>query len=403
MPENLTFRNTATGAAYVGSTACAACHRDIYDRYRKTDMGDSMCLGSEPSQLDRVKEPVAVFHQQFNRHYEMFRRGDSLFQSEYELDQAGKEVFRNTYKILYVMGSAANGQNYIIRRGNYLFEAPLAFCAKAKKWDLSPGYETDDYGFRRPVRPGCIMCHSGGPEPVSGRNDGLSRDPPFRELAIGCENCHGPGDLHVRERAAGKVLRGDVDSSIVNPARLPGWLADNICMDCHERGDSRVLQPGKDYSDFRPGTPLSDTVVILRARYLALLDQVAKTEPNNTFVLSAVARKLIAQNTPETDLAAIDHLSRAIRLGSTAVEDYENLAQLLGRAGRVGEAITVLQNGIALWPYTPVFYRLLVQAYLSQKRYAEAGNAMQRDLELFPEDSTMRMLFGKFRGMAANP
>ena len=35
-------------------------------------------------------------------------------------------------------------------------------------------------------------------------------------------------------------------------------------MDCHE-GDIRALQPGKFDSDFRPGTPLNDTVVIVKA------------------------------------------------------------------------------------------------------------------------------------------
>jgi hypothetical protein len=53
------------------------------------------------------------------------------------------------------------------------------------------------------------------------------------------------------------------DSSIVNPARLPPALADNICMSCHQTGDVRVLKPGKDYKDFRPGTPLDNTLTIL--------------------------------------------------------------------------------------------------------------------------------------------
>ena len=52
--------------------------------------------------------------------------------------------------------------------------------------------------------------------------------------------------------------------SIVNPAKLPSWLADNICMNCHE-GDIRALQPGKTEADFRPGTPLNNTVAILKA------------------------------------------------------------------------------------------------------------------------------------------
>ena len=55
------------------------------------------------------------------------------------------------------------------------------------------------------------------------------------------------------------------DSSIVNPSRLSPWLADNICMNCHQTGGTRVLQPGKNHQDFRPGMPLNDTVGIFRA------------------------------------------------------------------------------------------------------------------------------------------
>jgi Tetratricopeptide repeat len=52
-------------------------------------------------------------------------------------------------------------------------------------------------------------------------------------------------------------------SQIVNPARLSANLENDICMSCHEGGDSRVLREGKTYQDFRPGTPLDDTLSIL--------------------------------------------------------------------------------------------------------------------------------------------
>ena len=32
-------------------------------------------------------------------------------------------------------------------------------------------------------------------------------------------------------------------------------------MNCHQGGNTRVLQPGKDYLDFRPGTPLYETAI----------------------------------------------------------------------------------------------------------------------------------------------
>ncbi len=85
-------------------------------------------------------------------------------------------------------------------------------------------------------------------------------DPPFREIAIGCESCHGPGELHVK-------TSGKKSGTIVNPAKLPARLAENICINCHQTGDTRVLQPGKTYQDFRPGQWLIDTVAILQSAF----------------------------------------------------------------------------------------------------------------------------------------
>jgi len=60
------------------------------------------------------------------------------------------------------------------------------------------------------------------------------------------------------------LRRRKFDDSIVNPADLPPLLADDICMNCHQGGNTRVLQPGKDYLDFRPGTPLYETTAIFK-------------------------------------------------------------------------------------------------------------------------------------------
>jgi len=95
----------------------------------------------------------------------------------------------------------------------------------------------------------------------------MYRDPPFRfmDYAVGCECCHGPGQSHVEELSPQPNLRRrKVDDSIVNPTNLPPRLADDICMNCHPGGNTRVLQPGKNYLDFRPGTPLYTTTAIFK-------------------------------------------------------------------------------------------------------------------------------------------
>ena len=248
------LRNTAPGVDYVGSAVCAGCHEQIYREFRRTPMGRSMSVGSDPALLKLASKPAAVVSSQSNRRFDVFRQGDSVYQSESE---AG--TFQTSLKLEYAVGSGVNGYTYMVRRGDYLFQAPLSYYSRAGKWELSPGYEFADYGFSRAVPAACIACHSGRPQPVFGQ-DGRYREPPFRELAIGCENCHGPGQLHVSELGKGPKSAG----SIVNPAKLAARMAEDICMNCHQGGDTRVLQPGKDYFDFRPGTYLNDTLAIFK-------------------------------------------------------------------------------------------------------------------------------------------
>ncbi len=259
-----TFRNTTKDAAYVGSKVCAGCHTGIYESYRKTGMGRSMAPASSPTELAKIPSPVTFWNEKLNRHFSVYREGDAIFQSEHELDSSGSEVFRTTQKLEYVVGSGTNGTTYLVKRGDSLFEAPLSHYERIGNWSFSPGYEAEDAGFSRPIQAGCLSCHSGQAQPVPNR-PGAYRDPPFRELAIGCENCHGPGQLHVNERSRKLPVKGKLDDSIVNPAKLPGWLADNICMNCHQGTATRILQPGKSYLDFRPSKPLDETVAIFES------------------------------------------------------------------------------------------------------------------------------------------
>jgi hypothetical protein len=258
----VSYLNTARGVAYTGSKACSRCHLEIYRSYTQTLMGRSMALlPGDRSRSTLSAGPITIHLKALDRYYQVFRSGPNLYQSEYALAPDGATIFRDTRRISYVVGAGENGISYITQQGNYLFEAPLSYYAQSRSWNLAPGYEFGDYGFHRLVPVACIGCHSGRPRPVAGR-PGLYQDPPFEELAVGCENCHGPGQLHVEERAKGNILRGSIDRSIVNPADVPGWLADNVCMVCHQGGDTRILEPGKTYLDFRPGMPLDGTVAI---------------------------------------------------------------------------------------------------------------------------------------------
>jgi hypothetical protein len=248
------------GRAYVGSKACARCHQGIYQQFSQTDMGRSI-VPVTPTLLQSMQLPGSVFDTSLDRHFEVYARGGQLYQSEYATDAEGAETFRETHSLDWIIGSGENGFGGIVRRGDFLLEAPLSYYTKAGKWELSPGYEAGDFGFSRPMLAGCMTCHSGRSRPIPA-SDGKYEQPPFAEMAIGCENCHGPGSAHIRAMEVEVPGQGE-DTAIVNPARLQPELSNNICMSCHQTGDLRLLRPGKKFSDFRPGEPLDHTLSIL--------------------------------------------------------------------------------------------------------------------------------------------
>jgi hypothetical protein len=253
---------------YVGSAACARCHRSIAGSFAKASMGHSL-TPIKPEFLQTLPpgstETASLLDAKSNHRFEVHAENGKLFESEYETGASGQEVFRSTHELGWIIGTGENGFGALLRRGDYLFQAPLSHYTQTGRWDLSPGYQNEDYGFNRVIQPGCIYCHSGRPQPIAG-HDGSYRDPAFTQTSIGCENCHGPGAAHVEAMRKAKIPKNDSDPdpTIVNPALLGSQLADDICMSCHQGGDARVLQTGKTYQDFRPGEPLDRTVAIFQ-------------------------------------------------------------------------------------------------------------------------------------------
>src|SRR5438445_9414192 len=262
-PSNVTstVQPKAMASEHVGSLACAGCHKQIYNKYSQTRMGRSMSRVT-PEILKAQPTSGSLEDKNTGLHFDVYARDGQLFQSEYQVDSNGNATSLATCGVEWSIGAAENGLGGLVRQGDYVFQAPLSFYSKAERWELSPGYELGNSGFNRPILPGCISCHSGRPNPMPEGN-GHFANPPFSELAVGCENCHGPGLAHVLAHQVGFENDQGHDSSIVNPASLAPALADNICMSCHQTGDVRVLKPGKDYKDFRPGKPLEDTLSIL--------------------------------------------------------------------------------------------------------------------------------------------
>ncbi|MCI0680829.1 MAG: hypothetical protein L0Y71_01890 [Gemmataceae bacterium] len=115
--------------------------------------------------------------------------------------------------------------------------------------------------FQRRIEPRCLYCHSQEAHPVE-HTVNRYEQPVFGQLAIGCERCHGPGELHVAARRKG-LPADEVDYSIVNPRHLAPALREAVCEQCHLQGEAIVPRRGRKQTDYRPGLALHEIVSIL--------------------------------------------------------------------------------------------------------------------------------------------
>jgi tetratricopeptide (TPR) repeat protein len=153
------------------------------------------------------------------------------------------------YQVAYVIGSGGHAAGYLIQIGDHLFQSPACYYTNRRAYDLAPGFERlPDPDFTRPVGEECVLCHSGQALHVPGTVNQYTR-PVFVQEAISCEHCHGALEDHLRRPVAG---------SIVNPAKLAPSARDSICEQCHLAGVTRILNPGMEFAQFRPGQRLEE-------------------------------------------------------------------------------------------------------------------------------------------------
>jgi hypothetical protein len=249
----------ARPAGYVGDEVCAECHRELYETYRRHPMGRSLApvLAVAPREPDD-----RAAHNPFEAtsfRYQVERRRDRVVHRESALDPQGQVLTMQDVEVHFAVGSGQRGRSYLINRDGYLFESPITWYPLRGIWDLSPGYRKGNLHFSRPVVATCLFCHCNQVEPVE-HTANQYRLPLFRGHAIGCERCHGPGELHARRQGESEAASGS-DDTIVNPRHLDHALREAVCQQCHLQGEERVVRRGRQLFDYRPGLPQHDFLV----------------------------------------------------------------------------------------------------------------------------------------------
>jgi predicted CXXCH cytochrome family protein len=248
------YRNVRPEVRSVGDAACTECHAAIALTYRQHPMGQSLVPVAARQPLERCDRAANNPFTSLGLEFSCETPAGRMVQRAVRRDGTGRPAAELVYEIGYVLGSGTRGRAYLWQRDGYVFQSPLSWYTQKHGWDLSAGFEAF-YPQERGVADLCLFCHANQAEAVEASRNHY-RSATWHGDAIGCERCHGPGELHVAARREAVAPAGDLDDTIVNPARLEPALREAVCQQCHLQGKARVLPRGRETFDFRPGLPL---------------------------------------------------------------------------------------------------------------------------------------------------
>lgn len=249
------YLNTASNIKFVGKEKCYSCHASISNDYKHAEMGHSLEKLTSDILVEKYPQSKPIYDEKNNYYYRMFKKDDKYFQEEYRLDENGNVVHRIVKEAEYSVGSGHNLRMYFYEVNGRFYQLPLTWNTFKQTWVLSPGYkENKNLRFSRFAAKKCINCHSAYLKEEVSSIDRFEK--PF-VLGIGCERCHGPGELHIEyiNKTLGKIP--DNARTIVNPSDLSPQRQLSICMQCHLEGKAWVLQNEDGSFDFRAGQLLS--------------------------------------------------------------------------------------------------------------------------------------------------
>jgi predicted CXXCH cytochrome family protein len=253
-----------SAVASVTSDACACCHADHYESWKRT----------YHRTMTRDAMPEFVKGDFDNAFYEcqgvttrLWRDGDAFFMETVDPGWASRRAGagarpaslpppRATFRVDRLVGSHWIQECMHRDENGRYSRLPVLYHIVEKRWVHANGafLAPDSADFWAQCRgsawnDSCLYCHNTGPSKNPLRNlrgQIVAYNTAVVELGIACEACHGPGGEHVRlnrnpaRRYALQAARGASDTestggdpSIVYPARLPVPRRDEICARCH--------------------------------------------------------------------------------------------------------------------------------------------------------------------------
>ncbi len=248
---------------YVGSDACASCHEKEFAQW-KASLHSRMEQAATSSSVigDFTEAGTVVAAEAEGKRIVMVKKGD-----EYWIEAPDANGEQRAWRIDRTIGNRYK-QRYLTKfpDGSWhtlpvqWFEKDGKFVEWHHKASVKPGsgdFWADD-AWQWQLK--CAGCHTTGLD-LGWDAATKTYSTRWRELAIGCESCHGPGKEHVL--AGGGVGNVDCPSRMTLPQQM------DACGKCHSRGTAGpelgapAGLPGKLAYPYnmRPGSRLDDRFV----------------------------------------------------------------------------------------------------------------------------------------------
>jgi hypothetical protein len=247
---------------FIGSAACASCHRAIFDSSHHTAHYFTSRPASDTFIKGSFDEGKNVFVYNPWMSVLMEQREDGYWQTSFV-----NGVPMEERKFGIVIGSGRKGQTYLYWEENKLFQLPVSYYTPDNNWCNSPGYPTNYVKFNRPIVGACIECH--GTYADTKVKDGTTY---FNKIIYGvdCERCHGPGAEHVSFHTA--YPQEKTAKSIIGIKRLSRQQRLDACAMCHS-GFRKEIQPAFSYmvgqrlDDYSVPNPVTDSMDVHGNQY----------------------------------------------------------------------------------------------------------------------------------------
>ncbi len=213
---------------YVGESRCAECHRSILQSLLASRHARTLLKGEELSSLPLPDHPLADPDEPNASH--AYKWAEGRIQVETRVQS---RVFQAV--VDYALGAADRYTSLIgrdVQGEARTFRLSRYHNARESGWDRTknqpphPVRDEDLLGEPFNTAEGvseCLSCHT-----TTVRSVREGSGPESHDKGIGCERCHGPGELHltaIRTRLA--------DPFIASPAHAAPGAINNLCGKCH--------------------------------------------------------------------------------------------------------------------------------------------------------------------------